>query len=202
MTYNKLSGGYPNMNTSEVAPMSDAEVEQAIAIIHADRTSRDGWRTAAKDDLFASDMIEKLAIELGRRHGWVWVDPVVENFFTVEALAGRKPRGAVDHEQCNWGSPDDLFDHAYYFREAKRPYRATAIASHLYGNSADKPGDLAQVAAELGLALEWPADFPSWWLSRLDQLGAHQTCQAVAHAGSIKGRFVAPPDWLSSPICC
>jgi hypothetical protein len=60
------------------------------------------------------------------------------------------------------GLPHDLFDHTYCYREASRPYRAAAVAAHLYNNSVDHPGDLAERAERMGLTLSWP-DFPSWW---------------------------------------
>ncbi len=53
------------MNTSEVAPMSDAEVKQAIANIRADRMSDHGARPAAIDGYSTDELINKVALSSG-----------------------------------------------------------------------------------------------------------------------------------------
>jgi hypothetical protein len=85
---------------------------------------------------------------------------LTDRWFTVEKLAGKRVPYLKQHEPERFPY---LFDHSYYFREAQSPYRPAAVAAHLYGNSAAKPGDLAETATGLGLVLDWVTDFPSWW---------------------------------------
>lgn len=149
--------------------MSDQAVEAAVARILAINAER-ARRLAAGDkrvqyadhllNVEHGDLRAALAIEFGRRHGWNRARSI---FWNAGVLARRSTTASSIRTGESFGLEGDLFDHSYCYREASRPYRAAAIAAHLYNNSASKPGDLAEKANSLGLTLSWP-DFPSWWL--------------------------------------
>jgi len=55
----------------------------------------------------------------------------------------------------------DLFDHAVFFRELERPYRAAAIVGQPYNTSLE---DAAKFADKIGLKVSTPPNLTaSWW---------------------------------------
>jgi hypothetical protein len=57
-------------------------------------------------------------------------------------------------------SISNLFDHALFFREAVRPYRAAAIVGQPYDTSADTA---RAAAVEIGLVLHVPTNVNASW---------------------------------------
>jgi hypothetical protein len=149
-------------------PLTDSDVEGSIARILEIMAERSrllavGNRTVRYADhvlnVESYELNARLAGEFGRRHGWIRAK---STFWNPEILARRSTTASSMRSGESMGLPHDLFDHAYCYREASRPYRAAGIAAHLYNNSAEHPGDLTERAGRLGLVLSWP-DFPSWW---------------------------------------
>lgn len=147
------------MRKLTIPAMSDTEVEEAIARIseiHAAEARINVYNKRLLNE--RSDLADKLAAEFGRRHDW----RLTRTPFRIEALAEGKPHTGVAYRNATMlETYRNLFDHPYCYRSMVRPYRAVAVAAHLYNNSADRPGDLWSLAAKLGLEVSWPS-FPSW----------------------------------------
>lgn len=98
----------------------------------------------------------ELAAEYGHRRGWLHST----RDYSVRALI----EGKV-HARINWDLPRiklPLFDHPYFYRDARR--RAIALVSHVYTRLTDEAKTEALKQAEtMGLTVEFPDDFPSWW---------------------------------------
>ena len=95
-----------------------------------------------------------MTCEFVRRHGWKFRR---DDHFTQDMLADRRRRRrAYEQGGIGWS------DHDYYLRDAAG--FPAAVAGHPY--DADRPGrreKYRQWAAEYGLVVSFPDDFPSWW---------------------------------------
>ena len=98
----------------------------------------------------------RLAQMFGERHGWRYTRAE----FAPAVLARRGM--ANSDRSCPSAWPYPLIDHPDFFRTADR--RAVALAAHLFVTSPGKRNDAAAWAAQHHLRVEFPADFPSWWV--------------------------------------
>ena len=69
-------------------------------------------------------------------------------------------QSAYDDAVVDPTSISNLFDHALFFRESARPYRAAAIVGQPYDTSA---GTARAAAAEIGLVLHVPSNVNASW---------------------------------------
>jgi predicted DNA-binding transcriptional regulator AlpA len=119
-----------------VKALTDLEVAAHIAAIGCDGHLRSLWKA--------------LAVEFGRRRGWIWTP---RKWFCETRIGAHKP--AYEYRMNDYGR--NLLDHSYCdFTPDGKP---AAIVCHPYG----KP-DYERFAADAGLAFELPTDFPSWHL--------------------------------------
>jgi hypothetical protein len=114
----------------------------------------------------AQEVRDKLALEFGRRRGWL----LAKRDFTLRALQDCKP-----HSYSRYGDdyfpnsfrenrPAGYLDHLVFYRWPDK--RAAGVVSQTYSREKEK---IITWAKEFGLLAEFP-DFPSWhnpWGCRL-----------------------------------
>ena len=110
--------------------------------------------SALQQDLHATR--QRLAVVFGERHGW----HLSRSDFSPSVLARRGLFNGRGYNVDPW--PRALVDHGYFYRKDRK---AAAVAAHLYGTfDAAKRQDTEDTAALYGLRVNWPEDFPSWYL--------------------------------------
>lgn len=94
-----------------------------------------------------------LAIDFGLRRGWT----LSRTDFAPSVLAKGKLHGG-------WQTPEEWWsftDHTYWYR---RDRRAVAVATHPYTVTPCYRAEAGLWAETKGLTIDYPGDFPSWWV--------------------------------------
>jgi len=149
------------MNAPHIQPADlhgDAVAALANAVTEFQEKLRDAKRyprsNALQQDLHATR--QRLAVVFGERHGW----HLSRSDFSPSVLARRGLFNGRGYNVDPW--PRALVDHGYFYRKDRK---AAAVAAHLYGTfDAAKRQDTEDTAALYGLRVNWPEDFPSWYL--------------------------------------
>jgi hypothetical protein len=117
------------------------------------REQRRGARLELQTEINA--LRHRLARLFAERHGW----KASRAEFTPRVLARRGIHDGRGRYFETW--PRHLADHPYVFRTPDR--RAAALAAHFYGRSLAQQ-EIRNWAAQNRLRVEFPTDFPSWWV--------------------------------------
>jgi len=152
MTFSMAEPLRRQISTDTAAAQLAEQLDEALVSIG--RTTSYGARAERQCEI--ATLRRRLAQMFGERHGWR--DTRAE--FGPAVLARRGM--AVSDPSCRSAWPYPLIDHPDFFRTADR--RAVALAAHLYGTSPGKRNDAATWAAQHHLRVEFPTDFPSWWV--------------------------------------
>jgi hypothetical protein len=159
---------------TDVAEVTSNYCAQLAALLREEHALSDCLRTAATREerlacrvdqrgVYAQQraLMRAAAEAFARLNGWRFI---YDKTFWYSTLArggvhdSRDPRGVFEH-----GLHHDLFDHALYFRERDRPYRAAAIVGQPYKHVT--PEAARAEAARLGLACHVPPNsLASWWV--------------------------------------
>jgi hypothetical protein len=140
-----------DLHGDEVAALANAVTEFQEKLRDAKRYPRSN---GLQQDLHATR--QRLAVVFGERHCW----HLSRSDFSPSVLA----RGGLFNGRGYYVDPwpRDLVDHGYFYRKDRK---AAAVAAHLYGTfDAAKRQDTEDTAALYGLRVNWPEDFPSWYL--------------------------------------
>ena len=140
-----------DLHRDEVAALANAVTEFQEKLRDAKRYPRSN---ALQQDLHATR--QRLAVVFGECHGW----HLSRSDFSPSVLARGGLFNGRGYHVDPW--PRDLVDHGYFYRKDRK---AAAVAAHLYGTfDAAKRQDTEDTAALYGLRVNWPEDFPSWYL--------------------------------------
>jgi hypothetical protein len=124
------------------------------ALARCGREQRRGARLELQTEINA--LRDRLARLFAERHGWKHSSAQ----FAPRVLARRGMHDGRGQYFETW--PRHLADHPYVFRTPDR--RAAALAAHLYGRPLAQQQEMRNWAAHNRLRVEFPTDFPSWWV--------------------------------------
>ena len=128
-----------------------------------------------------SEIKQVLAGEFGRRYGW----KLSRSCFGLKTLSGR-----LRHCVHDYASGDALaIDHPYFYRDPVRPYRAAALAVHLY-NWPDVQPEVEAICERSALTFEHITHFPSWWYPGHTELILYRPATVLASTNLTRHRYV------------
>lgn len=124
------------------------------ALARSSREQRRGAKLELQTDITA--LRDRLARLFAERHGWKHSRAQ----FAPRVLAHRGMHDGRGRYFESWPRP--FVDHPYFFRTLDR--RAAALAAHLYSKSLSLCDESRDWAARHRLLVDFPTDFPSWWV--------------------------------------